>query len=153
MATRRPATQINARQKALLANLQACGDEMSGQQLHRSLEPEQAMGLATVYRNLRQLQQRGLVRCRHLPMARRSMRRWSGIATTSPASIAARPRRSTTARFTTWRCPKTVAKASISCFTRLNSLVSAATAASGSKARHDPGRHVLRSQWLVARIR
>ena len=40
---------------------------MSGQQLHRSLEPDQAMGLATVYRNLRQLQQRGLVRCRHLP--------------------------------------------------------------------------------------
>ena len=39
MATRRPATQINARQKVLLANLQACGDEMSGQQLHRSLEP------------------------------------------------------------------------------------------------------------------
>ena len=51
MATRRPATQINARQKVLLANLQACGDEMSDQQLHRSLEPEQAMGLATVYRN------------------------------------------------------------------------------------------------------
>jgi Fur family ferric uptake transcriptional regulator len=25
------------------------------------------MGLATVYRHLRQLQQRGLVRCRHLP--------------------------------------------------------------------------------------
>ena len=50
MATRRPSTQINARQKVLLANLQSCGDEMSGQQLHRSLEPEQAMGLATVYR-------------------------------------------------------------------------------------------------------
>ena len=33
MATRRPATQINARQKVLLANLQACGDEMSGQHL------------------------------------------------------------------------------------------------------------------------
>ena len=67
MATRRPATQINARQKVLLASLQACGDEMSGQQLHRSLEPEQAMGLATVYRNLRALQQKGVVRCRHLP--------------------------------------------------------------------------------------
>ena len=66
MATR-PSTQTNARQKVLLASLQACGDEMSGQQLHCSLEPEQAMGLATVYRNLRQLQQRGLVRCRHLP--------------------------------------------------------------------------------------
>ena len=67
MATPRPSTEINARQKVLLKNLQACGDEMSGQQLHRSLEPDQAMGLATVYRNLRQLQQRGLVRCRHLP--------------------------------------------------------------------------------------
>ena len=67
MATPRPSTEINARQKVLLKNLQACGDEMSGQQLHRSLKPEQAMGLATVYRNLRQLQQRGLVRCRHLP--------------------------------------------------------------------------------------
>ena len=58
---------INARQKVLMAALKACGDELSGQQLHRSLKQEDAMGLATVYRNLRQLQQRGLVRCRHLP--------------------------------------------------------------------------------------
>ena len=58
MATRRPSTEINARQKVLLESLQACGDEMSGQQLHRSLAPDQTMGLATVYRNLRQLQQR-----------------------------------------------------------------------------------------------
>ena len=58
---------LNARQLALLRALNACGDEMSGQQLHRSLDDEASMGLATVYRNLRQLQQRGLVRCRHLP--------------------------------------------------------------------------------------
>ena len=58
---------INARQRVLLAALRSCGDEMSGQQLHRSLDQSAAMGLATVYRNLRQLQQRGLVRCRHLP--------------------------------------------------------------------------------------
>jgi Fur family ferric uptake transcriptional regulator len=58
---------LNARQQALLKALNACGDEMSGQQLHRSLDDEASMGLATVYRNLRQLQQRGLVRCRHLP--------------------------------------------------------------------------------------
>ena len=126
---------------------------MSGQQLHRSLEPEQAMGLATVYRNLRQLQQRGLVRCRHLP---------NGEALYAPLE---RDRHHLTCvdcgktqaldhcPIHDLEVPKTVAKASISCFTRLNSLVSAATAASGSKARHDPGRHVLRSQWLVARIR
>ena len=58
---------LNARQQVLLKALNACGDEMSGQQLHRSLDDEASMGLATVYRNLRQLQQRGLVRCRHLP--------------------------------------------------------------------------------------
>ncbi|BEV35342.1 transcriptional repressor [Synechococcus sp. M16CYN] len=58
---------INARQKLLLQALQASHDEMSGQQLHRSLDAKNAMGLATVYRNLRQLHQRGLVRCRHLP--------------------------------------------------------------------------------------
>ena len=58
---------LNPRQQALLKALNACGDEVSGQQLHRSLDDEVTMGLATVYRNLRQLQQRGLVRCRHLP--------------------------------------------------------------------------------------
>ena len=58
---------LNARQQALLTALNACGDEMSGQELHRSLDKTVSMGLATVYRNLRQLQQRGLVRCRHLP--------------------------------------------------------------------------------------
>ena len=58
---------INARQQALLDALRSSGDEMSGQQLHRHLETARPMGLATVYRNLRLLQQRGLVRCRHLP--------------------------------------------------------------------------------------
>lgn len=58
---------LNPRQQALLTALKSCGDEMSGQELHRSLDQTVSMGLATVYRNLRQLQQRGLVRCRHLP--------------------------------------------------------------------------------------
>ena len=62
-----PSLSPNARQQVLLQALQASHDEMSGQQLHRSLTEEQTMGLATVYRNLRQLHQRGLVRCRHLP--------------------------------------------------------------------------------------
>lgn len=63
-----PSRPVNARQQQLLEALQASPDEMSGQQLHRSMEESSsAMGLATVYRNLRQLQQRGLVRCRHLP--------------------------------------------------------------------------------------
>ena len=58
----------SARQKALLAALRDCGDEMSGQQLHRNLSNgPSSMGLATVYRNLRALQQKGVVRCRHLP--------------------------------------------------------------------------------------
>ncbi len=59
---------MNSRQEHLLKVLQSQSDEMSGQQLHRSLEggPTE-MGLATVYRNLRRMQQRGLVRCRHLP--------------------------------------------------------------------------------------
>ena len=61
MATRNSSTEINARQKVLLASLQACGDEMSGQQLHRSLKPEQAMGLATVYRNLAVLAEEGII--------------------------------------------------------------------------------------------
>ena len=62
------APRVNARQQLLLDALKTSSDEMSGQQLHRSLAGGPgAMGLATVYRNLRQLQQRGLVRCRHLP--------------------------------------------------------------------------------------
>ena len=56
------------RQQLLLAQLRAADRELSGQELHARLrEGPQAMGLATVYRHLRQLQQRGLIRCRHLP--------------------------------------------------------------------------------------
>ena len=56
------------RQQLLLDELQRSDSEMSGQQLHRQLEGRPgAMGLATVYRNLRKLQQCGKVRCRHLP--------------------------------------------------------------------------------------
>ena len=63
-----PRRALNKRQQALLSALADCGDELTGQQLHRSLASgPSAMGLATVYRNLRQLQQKGLIRCRHLP--------------------------------------------------------------------------------------
>ena len=66
MATQ--STTNRNRQQCLLEELRSCGDEMSGQQLHRRLENgPSAMGLATVYRNLRHLQHKGLVRCRHLP--------------------------------------------------------------------------------------
>ena len=41
---------LNPRQQALLKALNACGDEVSGQELHRSLDDEVSMGLATVYR-------------------------------------------------------------------------------------------------------
>lgn len=57
-----------AKQRHLLELLQQAGQELSGQEVHARLRgTSQAMGLATVYRHLRQLQQRGLVRCRHLP--------------------------------------------------------------------------------------
>ena len=56
------------RQQLLLDELQRSESEMTGQQLHRCLEGQPgAMGLATVYRNLRKLHQQGKVRCRHLP--------------------------------------------------------------------------------------
>lgn len=56
------------RQLRLLEELQRSAQEMTGQQLHRCLQDKPgAMGLATVYRNLRQLQRQGKVRCRHLP--------------------------------------------------------------------------------------
>ena len=62
------AAQLNARQEALLAELRRADGELSGQDLHARLRgSSDAMGLATVYRHLRQLQQWGLVRCRHLP--------------------------------------------------------------------------------------
>ena len=66
MATVGP--QLSARQEHLLAALRAAEAELSGQDLHARLRcSERPMGLATVYRHLRQLQQWGLVRCRHLP--------------------------------------------------------------------------------------
>ena len=56
------------RQESLLAELRAASGELTGQELHARLRGRPgAMGLATVYRHLRQLQQLGLVRCRHLP--------------------------------------------------------------------------------------
>jgi Fur family ferric uptake transcriptional regulator len=56
------------RQQLLLAQLKLADRELSGQDLHALLrQGPQPMGLATVYRHLRQLQQRGLIRCRHLP--------------------------------------------------------------------------------------
>jgi Fur family ferric uptake transcriptional regulator len=59
---------LSARQQQLLAELRGADGELSGQELHARLRGGSgAMGLATVYRHLRQLQQRGMVRCRHLP--------------------------------------------------------------------------------------
>lgn len=59
---------LNARQTRLLDTLRQTSQELSGQELHARLKAEAfPMGLATVYRHLRQLQQWGLVRCRHLP--------------------------------------------------------------------------------------
>ena len=56
------------RQQLLLEQLKRADRELSGQHLHALLrQGPQPMGLATVYRHLRQLQQRGLIRCRHLP--------------------------------------------------------------------------------------
>ena len=56
------------RQQLLLEKLKLAERELSGQDLHALLrQGPQPMGLATVYRHLRQLQQRGLIRCRHLP--------------------------------------------------------------------------------------
>lgn len=56
------------KQEQLLKELKRSKGELSGQDLHARLRQGQTpMGLATVYRHLRQLQQQGLVRCRHLP--------------------------------------------------------------------------------------
>ena len=60
--------ELSPRQKQILKELGDCDDEMSGQQLHRALQDRSfSMGLTTVYRNLRGLQQKGMVRCRNLP--------------------------------------------------------------------------------------
>ena len=59
---------LTAKQEQLLKELRRSKGELSGQDLHARLRRGSApMGLATVYRHLRQLQQQGLVRCRHLP--------------------------------------------------------------------------------------
>jgi Fur family ferric uptake transcriptional regulator len=60
--------KLSTRQAKLLEALCLAGEELSGQDLHAQLRAgAMPMGLATVYRHLRQLQQWGLVRCRHLP--------------------------------------------------------------------------------------
>ena len=59
---------LTTRQGQILEELNNCADEVSGQKLHRTLiEGSSTMGLTTVYRHLRTLQQKGLVRCRNLP--------------------------------------------------------------------------------------
>lgn len=59
---------LTSKQEQLLKQLKRCKGELSGQDLHARLrQSANPMGLATVYRHLRQLQQLGLVRCRHLP--------------------------------------------------------------------------------------
>ncbi|ABX09455.1 Fur family transcriptional regulator [Prochlorococcus marinus] len=60
--------ETTKRQKQLLHELNKCADELSGQELYRSLhEGDFSMGLTTVYRNLQALVKQGLVRSRHLP--------------------------------------------------------------------------------------
>jgi Fur family transcriptional regulator, ferric uptake regulator len=62
------APKLSSRQEHLLEALRRAGRELSGQDLHACLRASATpMGLATVYRHLRQLQQWGRVRCRHLP--------------------------------------------------------------------------------------
>jgi Fur family ferric uptake transcriptional regulator len=56
------------RQQRLLQLLQLADGELSAQELHQRLRStQQGVGLATVYRGLKQLQQAGRVRCRKLP--------------------------------------------------------------------------------------
>ena len=60
--------EITKRQKRLLDELNKCSDELSGQELYRSLHSSEfSMGLTTVYRNLQVLVKQGLLRSRHLP--------------------------------------------------------------------------------------
>ncbi len=60
--------EITKRQRQLLEELEKCVDELSGQELYRSLHASEfSMGLTTVYRNLQILVKQGLVRSRHLP--------------------------------------------------------------------------------------
>lgn len=63
-----PRITINKKQQLLIQLLEESSSELSGQELHRALEEDgKSMGLATVYRHLRQLQQRGIVRSRNSP--------------------------------------------------------------------------------------
>ena len=60
--------EITKRQKQLLHELNKCADELSGQELYRSLhEGDFSMGLTTVYRHLQVLVKQRLFRSRHLP--------------------------------------------------------------------------------------
>ena len=62
------ALSLTGKQEQLLRELRRSNGERSGQDLHARLRSGNApMGLATVYRHLRLLQQQGLVLCRHLP--------------------------------------------------------------------------------------
>jgi len=65
---RRSAVPLTPKQEQLVKELKRSKGELSGQDLHARLRrSSNPMGLATVYRHLRQLQQLGQVRCRHLP--------------------------------------------------------------------------------------
>ena len=65
MATK---TDITKKQEQILAKLNKCDDELSGQEVHRQLINEGIpIGLTTVYRNLQALIKHGLIRSRHLP--------------------------------------------------------------------------------------
>ena len=68
MAPPLAAPPLTEKQERLLEQLRQAKTELTGQQIHAQLRQSSLpMGLATVYRHLRQLQQRGLLRCRHLP--------------------------------------------------------------------------------------
>ena len=59
---------LTPRQQLLLDALRDAGTELSSQDLHHRLSQcHQSIGLATIYRQMRWLQQRGLVRSRLLP--------------------------------------------------------------------------------------
>ena len=59
---------ISSRQNQIIGVLGKCDDELSSQELHRTLHMGgSSMGLTTVYRNLQILMKKGLVRSRNLP--------------------------------------------------------------------------------------
>lgn len=61
-----PTPALTARQRQLFEVLREAGCELSSQALHRRLSDHRPLGLATVYRALRRLNQLGLVRTRQL---------------------------------------------------------------------------------------